>query len=494
MDRKKAGDDLSTKVVSSLEANRKILEKQLVHCADINRKEIWVGRNLDVKCLLIYMESTLSNTEFNHSSVGKAMDGLRKSEPEEIRELINKNGFAVPDLSLLTTIEEALQSMFAGNVMILVDGYDKILKIQDKGYPGLGIHETQSEKNIRGSDESFCESVKMNAVLLRKRIRSSGVKVLEFKTGVRADTLVYLMYIDEIANLKVVREMEQRLSEFSIDGALDTGVIEQLTEKKSYSPFPQFQSTRRPDRGAEALLAGRVVLLSDNSPEALLLPATYQTFLQTADDGFSRFEIASFSRILRYLASFLAMVFPGLYLVAVNFHNQMIPEKLLLSLAAASTGTPFPAIVEVLLMEIAFELLREAGVRMPGNMGNAIGIVGGLIVGQAAVEANLVSPIVVIVVALTALCSFSIPSEDLSNAFRLLKFVFLGSCGFFGFFGFLVSLTFVLLHMANLESFSVPYLAPVSIGLRRPIYMETKRPIFAKKENRIRLNRKERKE
>ena len=208
-------------------------------------------------------------------------------------------------------------------------------------------------------------------------------------------------------------------------------------------------------------------------------------------------------RMLRYLAAFFAMTFPGLYLAVTNFHTQVLPTTLLLSFAAARQGVPFPAVVEVLIMEIAFELLREAGVRLPGAMGNTIGIVGGLIIGQAAVEANIVSPIVVIVVAFTALCSFAIPNEEFATAFRLLKFGFILLCSWLGFYGFLISLLLVLVHLSHLKSFGIPYLMPfVGADLngyqderdsifREPLFLMKRRPIYAKRNQRIRLRRKD---
>ena len=283
---------------------------------------------------------------------------------------------------------------------------------------------------------------------------------------------------------------------------MDSGVIEQLSEKSWLSPFPQFQTTLRPDRAAMALLEGRVVLLCDNSPVALIMPTDYNSFIQTSDDYYNRFEIASFSRVIRYLASFFAMTLPGLYLAVTNFHTQILPTTLILSFAAARQGVPFPAVVEVILMEISFELLREAGVRLPGAMGNTIGIVGGLIIGQAAVEANIVSPVVVIIVAFTALCSFAIPNEEFATAFRLLKFFFILMSAWLGFFGFLAALLVVLVHLAHLKSFGIPYLMPfVGADLtnyqderdslfKMPVFYLTKRPIFASRKNRTRLRRK----
>jgi spore germination protein len=309
--------------------------------------------------------------------------------------------------------------------------------------------------------------------------------------------------MEDLAYTQVLREIEKRLNNFEIDGVMDSGILEQLAEKKWYSPFPQFQSTRRPDRAAMAVLEGRVVLLSDNSPIALIFPTDFNSFLKTSDDYYNRFETASFARVLRYIASFFAMTLPGLYLALTNFHTQILPTTLLLSFQEARVGVPFPAVLEVILMEISFELLREAGVRLPGAMGNTIGIVGGLIIGQAAVDANLVSPIVVIVVAFTALCSFAIPNEEFAFSFRILKFFFIALCAWMGYFGFLLGILLVLIHLSRLKSFGIPYLMPF-VGadltgyederdslLRYPLRKMTMRPIYARRGERKKLKEKE---
>lgn len=380
-----------------------------------------------------------------------------------------------------------------------MDGFAQAVKIPDNGYPRMSLSEADSEKVIRGSNEGFSDSVKQNAALIRKRVRSPKVKVKQLKTGIRSNTNVYLVYMDDLVYPGLLKEIERRMDGFEIDGVLDSGVIEQLTEEKWYSPFPQFQTTERPDRAAMSILEGRVILLVDNSPVALILPTDYNSFIRTSDDYYNRFEIASFGRMLRYVASFFAMTLPGLYLAVTNFHTQILPTTLLLSFADARRGVPFPAVIEVLIMEISFELLREAGVRLPGAMGNTIGIVGGLIIGQAAVEANLVSPIVVIVISFTALCSFAIPNEEFATAFRVLKFFFIALCAWLGFFGMLAGLLAVLIHLSHLKSFGIPYLMPfVGADLngyederdalyRQPLRKLLWRPVYAKRKKRRKL-------
>ena len=268
------------------------------------------------------------------------------------------------------------------------------------------------KKGLRGSKEAFSESVKMNTALIRKRIRNAKMKAEEKQVGRYSATTTALLYLDGVVYLPICEEMRKRLDAFEVDGIEDGGMIEYLTRKKKEGRFPVYQTTERPDRAAQAILEGRVVLLTDNSPEALIFPATLNSLFQTADDYYRNERIVTFLRLIRYVAAFLALALPGLYVAAATFHPQLLPGNLIRSMAEARSGVPFPTAAEVLLMELSFELLREAGLRMPGPAGNTIGIVGGLIVGQAAVSANLVSPITVTVAALTALGSFPYQTKN----------------------------------------------------------------------------------
>lgn len=485
-----------TAISKSLSENIAHMEELFHTCDDIKKKQMNLGRDKDVPCYLTFIEVAV---DMGNSALLELLKYLRSLSREEIYASLSQNALGISDATYFETIEEAGDGLLTAEAILFVDGFDKAIKIPDDGYPNMGVNEADSEKVVRGSNEGFTDSVKQNAALIRKRIRSNKVKVKGKKIGVRSNTNVYLVYMEGVAYPKLIAEIERRLEGFEIDGVLDSGVLEQLAEEKWYSPFPQFQTTERPDRAAMSILEGRVVLLSDNSPVALLLPTDYNSFIRTSDDYYNRWEIASFGRMLRYAASFFAMVLPGLYLAVTNFHTQILPTTLLLSFADARQGVPFPAVIEVLIMELSFELLREAGVRLPGAMGNTIGIVGGLIIGQAAVEANLVSPIVVIVISFTALCSFAVPNEEFATAFRLLKFFFIAICAWLGFFGLLVGLLAVLIHLSHLKSFGIPYLMPfVGADLndyederdflwRQPIQKLKQRPIYARREERRKL-------
>ena len=272
-------------------------------------------------------------------------------------------------------------------------------------------------------------------------------------------------------------------------------------EKKWQEIFPIYQATTRPDKAAAALVEGRVVVVFDNSPEVIIAPATINTLFQTADDYYNRWPVATFARMIRYVAAFIAVGLPGLYIAITCYHRELIPDKLLYAIADARSQLSFPVVVEVLIMELLFELLREAGIRLPSQLGNTIGVVGGLIVGQSAVEAGIVSTMVVIVVALTAIASFAIPNEAFASVFRLLKFVIIITSALYGILGFILAMLVLVFHLASLDSFGVPYMSPVvtcaytgegykDFVVRAPIKKMINRPKWSNPDERRRLVRK----
>ena len=491
---------MGKKLISArIEENEKAIQEAFSNCDDLKMRKISLGKSKKRNAFICYIEVNTGNELIN--VLGRMIAFLDGIPEERIPEFIKGNSFALSDSEAYTYLEEAIRGVLIGDTVLFVDGVDAALKMPDQGYPKMGISKSEEEKVIRGSDESFTESEKANTALIRKRIRNTQLKVKEFQVGVRSFTNVAIVYVEGLAKASLIEEIHSRLTAYEIDGVMDSGVLEQLAEKSWTSPFPQFQSTRRPDRAAMEVLNGKVVVLVDNSPVALLLPADVNSFLKTTDDYYNRFYMATFARLVRYVAAFFSLTLPGLYLAVTNFHTQILPTPLLLSFWQARMGVPFPAALEVLLMELSFELIREAGVRLPGTMGNTIGIVGGLIIGQAAVEANLVSPIVVIVVAFTALCSFAIPNEEFAFSFRILKFLLIALASWIGFFGFLIGLFLILVHMASLKSFGVPYLSPY-VGaqlngyedekdsvVRFPLRMLWKRPIYAEEKERIKLRK-----
>ena len=491
----------SRKVSANLRENEKYLRSRLENCSDILIRPMRLGDKHKVDCLMVYIEVAVSNMMLDDSALGKMINHFWEISPEDIQEFVRHNSLGIADVKKLENLDESIDAMLAGNAVFFIDGYDKAMKISSKGYPSTGVMEAESEKVLRGSREGFSDSVKSNSALVRKRLRDTRLKVEEYKIGVRSHTLTQVLYMDDLVHEGLLEEVKERLEEFQIDGILDSGMLEQLTEDVWYSPFPQYQTTERPDRAVQEILNGKVVILCDNSPEALILPGNFNSFMESSEDWYHRFEMASFLRILRYLAVIMATVLPGLYLAVIRFHTQILPSALILSFAEAREGVPFSSVVELIFLELAFELIREAGVRVPGSLGNAIGIVGGLVIGQAAVEANLVSPIVVMIVALTALGSMTVPNEEFAAAFRLVKYGFLILGGYLGIYGIVLGVYLVIGHLAGLISFGIPYLVPFikkeqkgSRGegvLRVPLRKRVLRPLYAREEQKIRLKRKE---
>lgn len=423
-------------ISKELSINKSYLESVMANCADIHFRE-YTAPALG-KCLVIYIETTI-------------------------------NTFDLADLKELNGMDEAIRTLLAGNVIVFCQGKEVAYKVASQGYPRMGVTESNMEKVLRGSKEGFSDSVKMNVALVRKRLKTPTMKMEEIFMGALSDTVISIVYMEDKVSPDLLEQVKQRLQTIQVEGIMDSGVIEHLAEEKWYSPFPRFQTTQRPDRAAQELLNGRILLLSDNSPVGLLLPTTFHNFLEASEDAYNRKEIALFTKGLRYVALFLALTLSGTYLAVTTFHTQLLPTHLLLSFAAARQGVPFSSLMEILIMELAFELIREAGIRMPGPLGGTIGIVGGLIIGDAAVGANLASPIVVIIVALTALGSFAIPNDEFASAFRILKygFIFLGS--FLGLFGILAGLFVLVEHLAGLSSFHIPYLMPYVCKERKDV-------------------------
>lgn len=304
-------------------------------------------------------------------------------------------------------------------------------------------------------------------------------------------------YVDGIVNPNIVKEVNKRLASIDMDDAPETGYIEQWIEDNFLSPFPQISHTERPDKVVAALMQGKVAILLDGTPFALIAPVTFGNTLQSPEDYYERWMVASLIRILRYVGAFIAVFLPALYIAFVSYHPGMIPSKLAFSIAATREGVPFPAFVEALLMEATMELLREAGVRLPRPIGQTIGIIGGIVIGEAAVAAGIVSPIMVIIVAITAVASFSMPSYSTAIAFRMLRFGFMAAAALFGLYGVILAYIAVNIHLVNLKSLGVPYTAPFAPSLfrdwkdlvvRSPITMLSSRPQYMQTDDKVRMD------
>ncbi len=492
-------DKMIAKIDKNLDKTIKVVDELFKDCGDAVKRRFTIGGENTVDIYFVYIDNMVDKTLLEEDTLHYLIYKMDNLPKDHQYEYIKDKGLRTADMSELTSMEEAIDYVLSGDTAIFIDGYDKALRVSIKGMANRGVPTVEKEVTIRGSNESFSEALFINRVLLRKRIKDARMKMVQLKVGTRTKTDVAIVYIEGIAKQEIIDDIRKRLDEFVVDGIFDSGMLEQLTERNHYSPFPEFQSTERPDKAASALTEGRVCLIVDNSPMVLLLPTTLNAFYQASDDYYSRWEVATFARILRYISSFIAVALPGLYITIVNYHAELVSSGMALSFSAAREGVPFSITLEVIIMEIAFELLLEAGIRLPGPMGNTIGIVGGLIIGQAAVDANLASPMVVIVVALTAIAAFTIPNEAFSAAFRLVRYMIILLSAAFGLYGFILGIVLLFVHLSSLTSFGTPYLMPFvadSINgdseykdsiVKMPIDDLKKRPSFAKKDERRRL-------
>ena len=359
-------------------------------------------------------------------------------------------------------INECLLEIYRGNTVLMLDENSKALVIDTPAWKTRNQEEPISEPSIRGPRDSFVEALQDSILTIRRRIKDPNLVVDRHRLGRRSKTNIAVIYLRGVANQNIVDGVLRRLSRIDVDAILSVGHIESFIEDNTLSVFPQMQYTERPDRTAAAILEGRIAILVDTTPFAIILPSTFGMFFQAPDDYYDRWIYSTFIRAIRYLSIVISLFLPALYVSLISFHHGLVPTKLLIFAASTREGIPFPALVEALAMEVTIEILREAGVRLPKSIGQAVGIVGGLVIGEAAANAGIVSPVMVIIVALTAVASFSIPQYALGISMRILRFLIMLFSGMFGFFGLMLAYIMITAHMSKLKSFGVEYMSPLA--------------------------------
>ncbi|NBC69322.1 spore germination protein [Paenibacillus sacheonensis] len=362
----------------------------------------------------------------------------------------------------VTRIAEVVAKVLKGGTAIFLDGRPFAYLADLTAFKQRAINEPSNEAAIRGPREGFTEDLKTNLSLIRRRISHPSLKFEKHQAGELTNTEFVVAYIEEQVKPELLQEVGRRLQAISTNQLLDSGYLEEFIEDKSLSLFPQIQNTERPDTVSASLLAGRVAIIVDGSPNVLLLPMTFWAGLQAAEDHYERFIYVSAVRLLRLVLAILSCLLPSVYVALTTFHPQMIPLALMLSISASREGIPFPTVIETLLMELMFEGLREAGLRLPKAIGSAVSIVGALVIGEAAVQAGFISAPIVMIVAGTGIASFAFPSYSLALPFRMLRFPLLLAGGFLGLYGVAIGVMFIIIHLVTLKSFGMPYLKPVA--------------------------------
>lgn len=415
-----------------------------------------IEKNLLAEYGIQFLISSYENENFNL--------GLFK---KNLLESLSKEAIAIPEIYEETQIDNIINSVFSGETIFLIEGENKALRFSTQGWPSRSVGEPEAETVVRGSRDGFTETLKFNTTFVRRRIKDPSMKVKHMSVGKRSKTTLAILYIEDIVNPDLLDQVFKRLNSIDIDAILDSGMIEHLIEDNYLSPFPQIENTERPDTVASALYEGRVAILVDNSPFALIVPGTIGTILQSAEDYSGRWTITTFIRLLRIMAIFLALMSPALYIAFTAYHPGLIPTRLTYYVSASRINVPFPSVVEAFLMEITIELLRESGTRISGPIGSTIGIVGGLIIGQAAVEAGIVSPLMIIIVAITTIAAFALTSYEFASGLRVCRFGLMILASILGLYGIMLGIIILTTHLVKLNSFGIPFTSPYSgLGIK----------------------------
>jgi spore germination protein KA/spore germination protein len=433
-----------------------VLRRLFTDCSDVSIRKFQIQGGIDA--LIVFVDGMI-NTQSLEDALRSIMT-IKGGEDATSR--IQEQILPVSQLKAADNYGELLDGVLSGDTALLVDNDNRALLIGLRGGKQRSVSEPETESVIRGPREGFVENLRTNTSLLRRKIKTPRLKIKPLTVGRESNTNVVVCYMEDIANPALVEEVVKRIKKIDIGGVLESGFVEEFIQDNYKSPFPQLTYTERPDAVAAALLQGRVAIMVDGTPMAMIAPFVFWEILLSTEDYFERYQISTLLRWLRYVFLLLSLITPAFYVAITTFHQDLLPTSLMLSVATARESIPFPAIIEALIMEVTFEALREAGIRLPKAVGSAVSILGALVVGQAAVDAGIVSAPMVIVVSLTGIASFTIPRFGGAIAIRMLRFPLMIAAAIFGLFGILLCILIIVGHLASLRSFGVPYLSPVS--------------------------------
>ncbi len=463
-----SADNLTERPIStSLEENRRIIEAlyKLPTNKDVVMRHITLGTAPPLRATLVYMEG-LTDGKFITLGVLQPLmllaGGRREPLTGEMLSRISEEILPGSHVKMLGTFREVQSGINSGDTVIFLDGAGEALEVETKGWEHRGVDRPLIEQSIRGSQVAFSENLRVNTGLIRSMLRSSDLVTELIPVGTRSRVSCAVMYLNSVANADLVAEIKRRVSKINTDYLNDSGHLEQFIEDRFILPLPQALSTERPDRVAVHLSEGRVGIIVEGSPFAMVVPANFFTFFHSGEDFSLKPAAANFLRFLRLFGTLISTVLPGLYIALTYFHQEAVPTGLALAIAAAREEVPFPAWFEIFMMEVSFELIREAGVRIPGILGSTIGIVGAIILGQAAVAAQIVSPIIVILVAITGLASSIIPEFRMAFFARLSRFGLLLVSVTMGLVGLASGLLVMTVALCSMKSFGLPYMVPIA--------------------------------
>lgn len=434
---------------------------------------------------LVYIDGMVNNKLVNEDVIKPLVEYRPRQKDVLSLDIIAKQVMLSDSVERTSDTDKILQGIVYGDCVLMMDGFSDFLILNTKGWNSRSISEPENEKVLRGPREGFNEALMMNLSMLRRKLRTPDLK-MEFQSfGTRSNTKACICYLDKVVNKDVLAELKKRLQTFSIDGTLDSNYINEFIKDAPFSPFKTVGSTERPDVVAAKLLEGRIALFLDGSPVVLTVPFLFIENFQSDEDYYLNYFFASIGRMLRLIAFFVATSIPAIYVALTTFHDEMLPLAMTMSISEARQGVPFPTVLEAVLMLVVFEMLRESGSRMPGMMGQALSIVGALVIGQAAVEAKIVSAPMIIIVGVTGISGLMIPR--IKGATIILRFTLLALASILGLYGYMFGSLGLLIHLFNLSSFGIPIMNSAyantlqdkkDIAVRAPWWFMKKRPKY----------------
>ena len=482
---------LSTKLQDNLDRMQVLLQS----CSDAVVREFSFG-NPSIRACMFYFDGLTDKNQIETNLLKPLLLELNmmqdqaaqpwENEPD-LLDKVQDRILSLAELKRLNSLQEICHHITSGDTVLLLDGCTEGLVAGTRSWAGRPIQVPENEVSVFGPKEGFSETLRFNTAILRRRLKSTRLKIDSMVLGRISKTDVVVCYIEGIAPPELVKEVTARLNNIDIDAILDTGYLAELIVDHKWTIFTQTEHTEKPDRVCGQLLEGKVCIMADGTSMALILPISFPEYMIASEDYYIHFIPASLFRMLRFTAFLLALLMPSLYVALISYHHEMVPTPLLLTIAATRQNVPFPAFLEALILEFTFELLREAGLRLPRAVGPAVSIVGALIIGDAAVRAGLVSTPMVVVVAFTGIASFVSPSYNAGIIIRIARFGFLFASGLLGFLGIIIALLLMIIRMVSLSSFGFPYMSPMAplnmrqmtdIIIRRPWFKSFQRPYW----------------
>ncbi|MDT9027810.1 spore germination protein [Rossellomorea yichunensis] len=456
------------KVSKTLDENVETVKSSLYETEDLKTRDLDF---LNTSCKLVYIDSLVDKKLIERNIIEPLLDCKTETVPESVI----KNA----EYRRTTDLEVTVKHLLEGSCALFEEGASSVLLLPVPAGDERAIQEPENEHIIKGAHDGFTENINQNIFLIRRRIKNPSLRIKNYSLGTKTNTKISILYMDELVDRGPLEILIQRIEAIDVKELQSAGELEELIEDNSYTLFPQLLPTERPDRAASYLLEGKSLVIVDRTPHVMVTPITFFSFYQSPDDYNNRWLIGSFFRLIRIFSFLMAISLPAIYIAIVSFHSEVLPLGILYAIKLQVEYVPLPPLFEALAMQIVLELLKEAAIRLPSPIAQTIGIVGGLVIGTAVVEAGFISNTMIVVVALTAIASFVAPVNQMGTGARIIAFPIMLAASFFGFFGIVLALVVLLIHLCRLESFGKPYLEPVA-----PLHFKGLKDSFIKSKKR----------